>query len=287
MPLFRMWLIPILTSLIFISQKTTRMSYPLALFLFLIVSGAWADDAAKPESPHHWSGGVQLQSEYLVRGLSLSWHNPSPMLYLDYSHDSGWYAGGWLAGVNERVYVKGHAELGGYGGYAGQITDKLGWNVGGIFYHYPNAESATHPAQTYDTKEIYASLSYGPVMAKYWRTLSDYWGVNGRNPWCWDTGCTPSNGDSHGSQYLEANYTHSLPWGLTLGLHAAHQWIEHYSQLDYSDYRATLDKSWGPWAVTLGYSATNAPKEIYTYTLKGERENIAEDVWFVRLGRTF
>lgn len=244
-------------------------------------------ETAAPASPHHWSGGVQLQSEYLVRGLSLSWHNPSPMLYADYSHDSGWYAGGWVAGVNTRVYNEGNWELGAYGGYSQSLTEKLGLNLGGIVYYYPDANSATVPPQSYETAEAYAAVSYGPLMAKYWRTLTNYWGVTARNPWCWDTGCTPANGNSHGSQYLEANLNFGLPYDLTLGLHVAHQWVANYRQLNYSDYRITLDKSWGAWIATLGYSATNAPTEIYSYTSRRERENIAEDVFFLKFGRTF
>lgn len=244
-----------------------------------------ADDAAT--SPHHWSGGIQLNSDYLMRGLSLSWHTPSPMFYADYSHDSGWYAGAWAAGVSPRVYNDGHWELGAYGGYSWTIMDKLGMNIGAIGYHYPGAESASASPQSYDTAETYLAVTYGPFMAKYWRTLTDYWGVNGKNPWCWDTGCTPSNGDSRGSQYLEANLNFSLPHNLTLGLHAARQWVAHYQQLDYADYRITLDKSWGRWIGTLGYSTTTASETVYTYTARDEKENIAEGVWFVRATLTF
>lgn len=260
---------------------------PCLLILGYSLSAIAADEAAPPASKHHWSGGLQVQSEYLVRGLSLSWHNPSPMLYVDYSHDSGWYAGGWAAGVNTRVYNEGHWELGGYGGYSTNLTEKLGVNVGGIVYHYPGAESLTPAPQSYDTAEAYVALSYGPFMTKYWRTLTNYWGVTSKNPWCWDTGCTPANGNSHGSQYLEANLNFSLPHDISLGLHVAHQWIANYSQLNYSDYRVTLDKSWGAWIATLGYSATNAPNELYTYTSHNETENIAKDVWFARITRTF
>ncbi len=257
--------------------------------LLLLTYPAVAEEASAPVSPHHWSGGVQLQSEYLVRGLSLSWHQPSPMLYLDYAHDSGWYAGGWVAGVNTRVYNQGQWEVGGYGGFSGTLLEKLGWNVGGIVYHYPGAESSPQFSvpTSYDTAEVYVALSAGPFMGKYWRTLTNYWGVTSKNPWCWDTGCTPVNGDSHGSQYLEGNLTFNLPHDFTLGLHAAHQWVEHYDQLNYSDYRATLDKSWGSWTGTLGYSGTNAPKTVYTYTSRGETENIAKDVLFIKLTRTF
>lgn len=273
----------------FRAPHASRGLFAAPLAFAIATMPATAAEPATPISPHHLSGGAQLHSEYLVRGLSLSWHQPSPMVYLDYSHDSGWYAGGWLAGVNTRVYNEGHWEMGGYGGYAGNLSEKLGWNVGAIGYFYPNAESSplySIPTR-YNTAEAYASLSYGVFMVKYWHTLTSYWGVTSKNPWCWDTGCTPANGSSHGSQYLEVNLTYPLPGGVTLGLHAAHQWIAHYDQLNYSDYRATLDKSWGPWTGTLGYSATNAPKEIYTYTSRNETENIAKDVWFVRLGRTF
>lgn len=265
------------------------MKSSIALLLAALPCSVLADEPATPASPHHWSGGIQLQSEYLVRGLSLSWHQPSPMLYLDYAHDSGWYAGGWLASVNTRVYNQGQWEVGGYGGLSGTFREKLVWNIGGIAYHYPGAESSPQYSvpTSYDTAEAYISLSYGAFMAKYWRTLTNYWGVTSKNPWCWDTGCTPANGNSHGSQYLEGNLTFNLPQGLVLGVHAAHQWIENYRQLDYSDYRVTLDKSWENWIATVGYSGTNAPKEVYAYTSRGERENIAEDVWFLRLGRTF
>ena len=265
------------------------MKSRLFLCLMLPTLPALAEEAAAPASPHHWSGGIQLQSEYLVRGLSLSWNKPYPMLYLDYDNDSGWYAGGWLAGVNTRVYNQGQWEVGGYGGLSGTFMEKLGWNIGGIVYHYPGAESAPQFSipTSYDTAEMYIALSAGPFMGKYWRTLTNYWGVTSKNPWCWDTGCTPVNGDSHGSQYLEGNLTFTLPHGITLGLHAAHQWVEHYQQLNYSDYRATLDKSWGSWTGTLGYSGTNAPKTVYTYTSRGETENIAKDVLFVKLTRTF
>ncbi|MCC2617388.1 TorF family putative porin [Aestuariibacter halophilus] len=79
---------------------------------------------------------IGVTSNYLWRGVTQSNDDPSVSGGIDYSHESGFYAGTWIGSINwgdgsgtENDY---------YLGYAGESGD-FGYDVGYVYYAYPSS----------------------------------------------------------------------------------------------------------------------------------------------------
>lgn len=81
-------------------------------------------------------GSIAFFSNYLYRGVSLS--DERPTLSLSVSHDdpSGWYGGASLTGVSLGPYNRQQLQVLGYAGYAGRLSDRLGWEAGATGVHF-------------------------------------------------------------------------------------------------------------------------------------------------------
>jgi uncharacterized protein (TIGR02001 family) len=123
------------------------------------------------------AGNVTLTTDYRFRGISQNNGKFSPAIQggFDWSTDSGFYLGTWASNVN---FSEGSIETDLYGGFKGKINDDYGYDVGVLYYGYPQ-DGSTHLSYT----EVYTSLSaYG---AKVGVNYSDnYFG--GSDPfWYW------------------------------------------------------------------------------------------------------
>lgn len=101
------------------------------------------------------TGNVSAVSEYMFRGISQG-EGPAVQGGVDYKHDSGLYVGAWGSNVD---WGAGDTEVDLYGGYANTFGDSgLGYDLGAIFYWYPEAgeETSSDP----NTVEYYLNLSY-------------------------------------------------------------------------------------------------------------------------------
>ncbi|MCA8899777.1 MAG: TorF family putative porin [Hyphomonas sp.] len=102
-----------------------------------------------------WSGNVSLASDYVWRGLSQSNEDMAISGGFDYANGM-FYAGTWASNVDfEDGAEDTNMELDFYGGMASEFANGVGWDVGVIYYSYPDAEDAD-----YDFLEIYGGLSY-------------------------------------------------------------------------------------------------------------------------------
>jgi uncharacterized protein (TIGR02001 family) len=84
------------------------------------------------------SANFGATSNYLWRGVTQSGNAPSVSGGLDYSNESGVYAGTWVGSIDwsdETSDTKG-AEVDLYMGYGGESGD-FGYDVGYIYYYYP------------------------------------------------------------------------------------------------------------------------------------------------------
>lgn len=82
-------------------------------------------------------GSAALLSDYRYRGVSLS--DNQPTFRLGVTHDgSGWYAGGTLFGVSLDAGGR-QLQAIGYLGLTGQLSEQLGWEVGGTVIHFGTA----------------------------------------------------------------------------------------------------------------------------------------------------
>jgi uncharacterized protein (TIGR02001 family) len=95
------------------------------------------------------SGGAAIASSYLWRGFDLSAGSAAVSGSLDYSHESGLYAGIWGSSGDDTAGT----EYDLYGGFGGEVGD-IGYDIGYVNYKYPNSVTA-------EFEEIYVGLSYG------------------------------------------------------------------------------------------------------------------------------
>src|SRR3970040_155994 len=130
-----------------------------------------------PSSPHTLTGNIGLFSQYIFRGLTQTNGEPALQGGLDYSHESGFYAGTWGSNISwlrdfGSYTAGGSLELDIYGGYKGTIgkTD-LGYDVGLLYYWYPG--DVTAGLVKADTLEVYGALSWKWLSAKLSYALSN------------------------------------------------------------------------------------------------------------------
>jgi len=219
--------------------------------------------AAAPEVVSPWSSSVGLYSQYVSRGVSYTSERPALQATTQYTFPSGGYLGFWVSNVSNDTIHNGHLESDPYGGYTNTIGD-FTYDVGLWRWTFINAfETNSH--QKYDTLEAYFGVTWKMLNLKYWREISDYFGVNAlaAGP---DLGMTP-NGSSKGSQYLEGNVNLELPAGYTLILHAGRQEVANYKFYSFNEYRIELDKDLGDnYLVSLAYGDTSANPLAYADT---------------------
>lgn len=122
-----------------------------------------------------WSANVAMTTDYRYRGISQNDEAFAIQGGFDYEHDSGFYAGVWGSSVDFQVAGdETSSELDIYGGFSGEFSNGLGWDVGVIRYAYPNTASFTN----YEFTEIYGGLSYGMFSVNLART-GEFFGNTG------------------------------------------------------------------------------------------------------------
>lgn len=106
--------------------------------------------AAHAEVSSTWT----LTNDYDFRGASQSAKDPAVQASIDYANESGWYAGAWASNVDfgEDADVDYEVDL--YTGFSGGDEEGLGWDVGIVYYAYPDDSDINYP-------EIYGKLNYG------------------------------------------------------------------------------------------------------------------------------
>lgn len=229
-----------------------------ALILSSFATSAFCDDTTAPAAPaaapaetppYTFTGNMTLATEYIFRGIAQTDHKPAIQGGFDFVHSSGFYIGNWNSNISwlsdEGPGISAPIEMDFYGGYKGNITSDLGFDVGVYQYYYPGnyPSGFTSP----NTTEVYGALSYGPVSFKYSDTVTNIFGFT-----------APDGHDTHGSGYADLSFSQDIMTGLTLGAHLGHQSIAHYSMASYSDYRISLTKDISGWALAGTITGTNA-----------------------------
>jgi uncharacterized protein (TIGR02001 family) len=227
-----------------------KLTTTTALALSTLLCTTFASTQAMAAEPDYTLAyNVGVTTDYRFRSIAQTSFKPAVQGGLDFSHKSGAYAGVWGSNVN---WVKdfagateGSLELDVYGGYKGELMKGLGFDVGLIGYIYPSNNATTNA----NTTEIYAALTYGPVTAKYSRSLGNF----------------VANARSEGSQYLEVAATFDLGNGFSLTPHIGRQIIPNQTTSgDYSDYSLTLGKDFGKGiSASLGAIGTDAKDGFY------------------------
>ena len=115
------------------------------------------------------SANVGATSNYLWRGVTQTDDAAAISGGIDYAHQSGFYAGTWASNVDFGDDAS--AELDFYLGFGGELGQGFGYDVGYIYYAYPDS-AQTDSTNEYDFGEVYGSLSYS-----YFSVSANY-GVN-------------------------------------------------------------------------------------------------------------
>jgi len=260
-------------------RKSVLAAAVAAAFVSPVAVTTASAQAAKPASPHTFTGNVSVVSDYRFRGVSQSYKMPALQGGFDYSHASGFYVGNWNSSVSGNSYNNGASlEMDFYGGWKTEFSNGIGLDIGGLYYYYPDAYYQTSAAtgkKKYDNFELYLGLSYKWLSAKYSYATTDYFGLTGSalgnaaygalNSSNVATGATTGTvtSNSKGSSYIEfnANYEVAPKWNL-IG-HLGYLSVKSYSALNYTDYK--LGVTYDAGFATLGAAivGTNAKKDFY------------------------
>ena len=192
------------------------------------------------------SGNVALTTDYRFRGYSQTTSDPAVQGGFDYSHESGFYAGAW----GSNVEFAGSLELDYYAGYAGDVTEGIGFDVGAIYYDYPGGDLGGDVDPEF--WEVYGGLSgdVGPVSLSGTISYSDdYFGESGN------------------SFYYDLGASYGLPSDFTLSAHYGYQTIDDgavtkagffsSSEDSYSDWSIGVSKSYMDLDFDLSYIDTD------------------------------
>ncbi|MCF1185032.1 TorF family putative porin [Marichromatium gracile] len=184
---------------------------------------------ASAEGPHSVSANIGVVSNYIWRGQSQTDDQAAVQGGLDYAHESGFYAGTWASNVDFGDNTS--YELDAYLGFAGNITDELGYDLGAVYYAYPDGRDS-------DFAELAASLSYR------WLTAGIAYTVYGQAD-----GAPGVNNDEalyiQGDLYYHASLDFTLPFDLGLSVYGG------YTDFEYND----GGNDYGHWGASISREA--------------------------------
>ena len=192
------------------------------------------------------TGNLGLTSDYRFRGISQSQNAPAVQGGVDYAHSSGFYIGNWNSSVSSQVYTNGSGvESDVYAGWKKDIYKGLTLDVGSYNYFYPRATSTANTGSNFNTYEGYIGLGYGPLSAKYSRTLGNgYFGT----------------ANAQGTAYYQVDANYPIAGSkISLLAHAGKTNVANSSTLDYTDYNFGVGYDLQGWAIAAKYY-TNGDK---------------------------
>lgn len=142
------------------------------------------------------TGGATFTTDYRFRGLTQSREDVALQGTVNVNHESGVYAGVWASTIDDGVSLPGYGavEVDLYAGYTKTLDSGVGFDVGLLYYMYPDGASGVDT----DFFEPYASVMYsiGPVSAK----------VGANYAWSGQAGLADND-----SLYLRGDLTVSVP----------------------------------------------------------------------------
>lgn len=172
------------------------------------------------------SATVTVASDYDFRGITQTARDPALQASLDWTSESGFYLGAWGSNVDFGPGTETDLEVDLYGGFRGSINDNWSYDVGVAQYVYQPGDDDV------DFTELYGSLTYKAVTAKYWYS-PDF-----------------SNTGSDAS-YFELNSSLPLPNDFSLTLHGGYSFGQYWKDIEYFDYSIGVAKSIGNFSLAL------------------------------------
>jgi uncharacterized protein (TIGR02001 family) len=178
-------------------------------------------------------------TDYRYRGISQSRLQPALQGGVDFTAGA-FYLGAWGSTIKWIKDSSGDAnvEIDLYGGYKGEISKGVTYDIGALAYQYPSNKLPTSA----NTFELYGAITTGPVTAKYSRSTTNLFGAP----------------NSKGSGYLDLSATIDVG-GFAVTPHIGRQIIKNGSS--YTDYSLAVSKevSGITWSLTLVDTNTEVP----------------------------
>jgi uncharacterized protein (TIGR02001 family) len=179
-------------------------------------------------------------TDYRYRGISQSRLQPALQGGVDFTAGA-FYLGAWGSTIK---WIKdgggdGNVEIDLYGGYKGEISKGVAYDIGALAYQYPS--NKLKPSA--NTFEVYGAITAGPVTAKYSRSTTNLFGF----------------ANSKGSGYLDISATFDVG-GFAVTPHIGRQTVKNTSASTYTDYSLAISKevSGITWSATLVDTNTSA-----------------------------
>lgn len=253
----------------------------------LAVAGALASPliavaADAPASPHSFTGNFTIASEYIYRGIGQTNRDPALQGGFDYAHSSGFYAGVWGSNISwlsdmstTGAKISSSLEIDVYGGFKGNITDDLTYDLGILTYNYPGSYYSGFVDA--DTTEVYVGLGWKWLSAKYSHTTSSH--IFG---WV-----SPTGKNTRGSGYLELNANYDLGDGWGISGHIGHQRIKNFGDASYTDWKIGVTKDIGLGVVGVAYVDTNAKGGVGEPYRNPYNKDLGKGRLLVTFGKTF
>lgn len=243
------------------------------MILAAAVMAAFAGSYAQAEDKkpdHEISFNASIVSDYRYRGISQTRLDPALQGGADYTYNpTGLYAGTWLSTIK---WIKDTPGAGStpvewdlYAGKKGEIAKDVTYDVGGLYYWYPNnkyGQVGTGFANA-NTFELYGQVGYGPAYIKYSHSLTNLFGAD----------------DTKGSGYLDIGANLEVAEGLTVNLHVGRQRIKNLT--NYNDWKVGVTKDFG--VVTAGIAAVGTNIDV----AGPNGENLGKKGLVVSVGKTF
>ena len=126
------------------------MNYVKGVLGSMIMIGLWCGSV--PSARAELSANIGVVSNYFFRGISESDDGAAVQGGLDFEDESGFYAGTWASNVDFGDSTSYELDL--YLGFGAELDNGLGYDVGYLYYAYPDAPGSA------DFGEVYGSLSY-------------------------------------------------------------------------------------------------------------------------------
>ncbi len=224
--------------------------------LMMLAGAAQAQTAAPAAPAPEWTvaGNVSLNSDYRFRGFTQTNYGAALQGGIDITHKSGFSVGNWNSNVAQDLYNGASLEMDFYGGFKGEVAPGLGYDVGAIYYYYPQsgvdragikwgAANSTYPNKKINNQEVYFGLAYGPVSAKLYYATGDYFKT---------ADLAGASQSTKGTTYLDLSFTQEVD-GLILGAHYGLLSLKKYDQFAMSsDVGGALPKTVGDYKLSIG-----------------------------------
>jgi len=245
-----------------------------------------AAPAAEPAAPTpDWtiSGNMALSSDYRTRGVSQSNKMPALSGGFDIAHSSGFYVGNWNSNIDSDYYTGANLEMDFWAGFRGTVGD-VGYDIGAFYYYYPGSGSGSGTGLPgIDEKEIYVGASYGPVSARVYIPIGDFFSAEK---------LFPGTGSADGSYYVDVSGSQSVGDGFSLIAHVGYQKLKGAAKItqtsgsvanDYWDWKLGGSYTFGTgYVVTLVYIDTSINFKPYASS-----RNVSGATGVLSVSRTF